>query len=37
MTSLGHTSVTSDNTVIVIVTNHKTYKRMMSYNVYNAC
>ena len=33
MTSLGHTSVTSDNTITVIVTSYMMHGKMISYNV----
>ena len=35
MRSCCHTSVTSDDTATVTVISHKTYERMISYNVYN--
>jgi len=37
MTSLGHTTVITDDMVIVMVTSHKTHGRIISYNILNIC
>ena len=37
MTSLGHTTVTIDDTITVMVTSHKSHGRIMSYNMLNIC